>query len=45
MTKATQFDFDRDGCLLAKGALDPNDLEPLIQHIGSEVGQFAEGLK
>ncbi len=39
MTWETQFDFDRDGCLLVRGALDPRDLDPLIRHIDGEIGK------
>lgn len=45
MTQDTQFNFERDGCLLVRGALDPQVLGPLINHIELEVGRFADGLK
>ncbi len=45
MTFDTRFDFDRDGCLLVRQALDPKVLDPLIQHIGDEIGRFAEKLQ
>ena len=45
MTWHTQFDFGRDGCLLVRDALDPRDLDPLIQHIDHEIGRFAEDLQ
>ncbi len=45
MTSHTQFDFDRDGCLLVREALDPRSLDPLIRHIDREIGRFAEDLQ
>lgn len=45
MKLKTEFDFPTDGCLLVRGALDPATLDPLIAHIGDEIGRFADDLK
>lgn len=44
MSVDTQFDFDRDGCLLVRQAIPPQDLDPLIAHIDGEIGRYAEDL-
>ncbi len=40
----TQFDFERDGCLLLRQAVPVEILDPLIEHISGAIGQYADGL-
>ncbi len=41
----TQFDFERDGCLLVRNAVPPADLDPLIAHIEAAIDEYAQSLR
>ena len=41
----TQFDFERDGCLLVRNAVPSADLDPLIAHIEEAIDEYAQSLR